>query len=466
MLRTEIAGFRGETILPGDAAYDEARRVFNGMIDRHPALIARCTNHFDVAAAIKLAREEDVPLAVYGGGHSVTGHAVCDDGVVVDLRGMKGITVNPETRTVRAQAGLTWGEFDAATQAHGLAVPGGRVTTTGIAGLALGSGSSWMERRYGLTCDNLVGAEVVLADGSIVEADEHGGDSDLFWAIRGGGGNFGVVTRFDFRAYPVGPLLYAGILMFPHERAAEVMRAYREFMATAPDEVGGAPAFICAPPEPFVPEPVRGKPVLGVVVVYAGDPAEGPEAIRPLLDLEPAIAMVDAIPYLAVQQLIEGANQPGSRNYWTADFYEDLPDDAIDVIVEYTARVPSPLTQVIVIPGGGAISRVPEHATAFSERKAAWNIHYLGMWRDAAEDAANIAWIRDLAGALKPHTTGRVYLNFLGDEGQERVREGFGRVKYTRLQALKDRYDPENVFRLNQNIEPTGWVAPRGAPAG
>ena len=459
MLRTEIAGFRGETITPGDAGYEDARRVFNGMIDRYPALIARCTNHFDVAAAIQHAREEEVPIAVYGGGHSVTGHGVCDDGVVIDLRGMKGITVNPETRLVRAQPGLTWGEFDLATQAHGLAVTGGRVTSTGIGGLALGSGSGWLERKYGLTCDNLIGAEVVLADGSIIEASEEA-DSDLFWAIRGGGGNFGVVTRFDFKAHPVGPLLYAGMLMFPHERAGEVVRAYREFMESASDDIGGAAAFISAPPEPFVPEPVQGKPVLGVVVVYTGAHEDGPEAFRPLLDLEPAVALVDGMPYTAVQQLLDPACPSGMRNYWTADFMAELPDEGIDRIVAATAGVPSPLTQVIVMPSGGAIARVSDQAMAFGERDAAWNVHFLGMWPDAADDEANISWIRELSSAMKPYTTGGVYLNFLGaDEGRDRIRDGFGRMKYSRLQALKDRYDPDNVFRLNQNITPSHWVA-------
>jgi FAD/FMN-containing dehydrogenase len=458
MLRTEIAGFRGETFTPGEPGYDQARSVFNGMIDRYPALIARCTNRYDVAAAVTHAREEDVPVSVYGGGHSVTGHAVCEDGVVVDLRGMKGITVNPATRLVRAQAGLTWGEFDAATTPHGLAVTGGRVPSTGVAGLTLGSGSGWLERKFGLTCDQLVAAEVVLADGSIVEAGENG-DRDLFWGIRGGSGNFGVVTRFDFEAQPIPPLLYAGMLMFPHERAREVLQAYREFIADAPDEVGGSPALISAPPEDFVPEPVRGKPVLGVICVYAGDPADGPDAFRPLLDLEPAIAHVGEMPYTEVQKLIEPGAPKGMRNYWTADFLGGLPDDAIDTLVDRTSRVPSPLTQIIILPGGGAPSRVSDHATAFSGRKAPWNVHYLSMWPDPAADDENIAWTRELAGALKPHTTGDVYLNFLGDEGEARVRAAFGRMKYARLQALKDRYDPENVFRLNQNIPPSGLVS-------
>ena len=459
MLGTQIAGFRGELLHPGDADYDEARSVFNSMIDRRPGVIARCTNHNDVAAAIGLAREEGVPLAVYGGGHSVPGHGVCDDGVCIDLRPMKGIKVNPDARLVQAQPGLTWGEIDAATTAHGLAVTGGRVSTTGIGGLALGSGSGWLERKYGLTCDNLVAAEVVLADGSVVEASEDG-DADLFWALRGGGGNFGVVTRFDLRAHPIPPLLYAGMLVFPHERAREVLQAYREFMAVAPNDVGGAAAFITAPHEPFVPEPARGKPALGIIVVYTGAPEEGPAAFAPILALEPAVTLVEPMPYTAVQQLIDEPCPKGLRNYWSADFLRDLPDDAIDALVERTAAMPSPMSQVILMVGGGAIRDTPEQATAFSERSAMWNAHYLGMWDDPADDEANIAWTRELSQALKPYITGRVYLNFLGaEEGKDRISDGFGRLKYARLRALKDRYDPDNLFRLNQNIPPTDWAA-------
>ncbi|HEX8122753.1 MAG TPA: FAD-binding oxidoreductase [Solirubrobacteraceae bacterium] len=457
MLRTEIAGFRGDLITPDDEGYDDARRVFNGMVDRRPALIARCTSTRDVAAVVDHAREDDVPLAVYGGGHAVTGHAVCDDGIVADLRGMKGVKVNPETRLVQAQGGLNWGELDAVTSEHGLAVTGGRHPGTGVAGLALGSGSGWLERKHGFTCDHLVAAEVVLADGSVVTASEDE-NADLFWGLRGGGGNFGIVTRFDFRANPIPPLMWAGMLIFPHERAREVLQAYREFIAAAPDDVGGAPAFVSAPPEDFVPEPVRGKPVLGVICVYTGDPDGGEEAFRPILDLEPAVAMVGPMPYTAAQRLIEPGNPSGMQNYWTADFLTGLPDDAIDTLIAHTARVPSPMSQVILVTGGGAVSGVSDHAMAFGNRKAPWNIHYLSMWPDPAADAENIAWTRELAAAMKPHTTGRAYLNFLTDEGPDRVKTAFGHLKYAKLQALKDRYDPGNLFRLNQNIKPSGLV--------
>ena len=446
----------GSVLRPTDAGYDDARRVFNGMIDRRPALIARCATTGEVVAAVRHARAHGLVISVYGGGHGVTGAAVCDDGVCIDLRPMHAIDVDADARIVTAEAGATWGQFDAATTAHGLMVTGGRVPSTGIAGLALGSGSGWFERKFGFTCDSLLSCEVVTADGDVVTASEDE-NADLFWGLRGGSGNFGIVTRFEFRAHPIPPLLYAGMLMYPHEMARDVLRHYRDFMAGAPDEVGGAPALISAPPEEFVPEPVRGKPVLGVIVAYAGDPAEGREALRPLVEFgPPAVAMVDDMPYTALQGLLEPSVPKGVRNYWTADFYDELPDEAIDVLVEHTSRVPSPITQVIIQPGGGAIRRVPDAAMAFGSRDAGWNIHYLSIWPDPAADEQNIAWTRGLAGAMKPWATGRAYLNFLGDEGQERVQAAFGPEKYAKLVALKDRWDPGNVFRLNQNIRPSG----------
>jgi FAD/FMN-containing dehydrogenase len=398
---TEIAGFQGELLREGDPMYDATRSVFNGMVDRRPALIARPTGTADVIAAVRHARENDLRIAVHGGGHAVTGHAVCDGGLMIDLRRMKGVHVDRATATVDAQGGLRWGELDRELELHGLAVVGGRVSTTGVGGLALGSGSGWLERKYGYTCDSLLSAEVVLADGRIVTASEDS-HPELFWGLRGGGGNFGIVTSFRFRAHPIPPVMLGGMLMFPHERGAEVVAAYRAFIASAPDEVGGAPAFISAPPLDFVPEPVRGQPVLGVVVTYCGDPADGERAIQPLVDLEPAMAMVGPMPYTAVQQLLDGANQHGMRNYWSADFLGELPDEAIGILADRTAGVPSPLTQIILVPGGGAVARVDDDATASGERDAPWNVHYLSMWVDPADDERNIAWTRELASAMKP----------------------------------------------------------------
>src|SRR4051812_3402967 len=411
---TAIDGFAGEQLREGDHLYDATRRVFNGMVDRRPALIARPTGTADVVGAVRHAREHGLVIAVHAGGHSVTGHGVCEGGLMIDLRRMKGVHVDPATRTVDAQGGLRWGELDRELELHGLAVVGGRVPGTGVAGLTLGSGSGWIERKYGFTCDSLLSAEVVLADGRVVPASEES-PPDLFWGLRGGGGNFGIVTSFRFRAHPIPPVMYGGMLMFPHERAAEVVGAYRDFMADAPDEVGGGVAFICAPPLEFVPEPVRGKPVVGVVVTYCGDPIAGEQAWAPMLGLEPAVAMVGPMPYTVVQKLLEPSAPEGMRNYWSADFLSELPADAIEILRDRTARVPSPMSQVVLVPGGGAVARVDDDATAAGERDAPWNIHFLTMWDEPAGDEENIAYTRELAAAMKPYTTGRAYLNFLGE---------------------------------------------------
>ena len=453
--RFELPGFTGQLIHPDDGDYDDARRVFNGMIDRRPALIARCAKANDVVAAVNLARSERLPLSVYGGGHGVTGAAVCDAGICVDLRDMHTVAVEPDRRVARVEAGATWGEFDAATQEHGLAVTGGRVSTTGVAGLALGSGSGWLERAFGFVCDNLIEAEVVTADGRIVTASETE-NPDLFWGLRGGGGNFGIVTAFHLRVHPLGPIVLGGMLMHMAEHAREVLRAYRDFMSSAPDQVGTGLAFVTAPPEEFVPEPVRGQPVVGIVCCYAGSVDEGEAALKPLRELGPGLDLVGPMPYVAVQQLLDPANPKGMQNYWTADFYEDMPDKAVDVLVKFGTRPVSPLTQIIVVPGGGAIARVDEDATAFGQRNAPWNVHYLSMWPDPADTERNISYTREFADAMKPWSTGRAYLNFLGDEGLARVEAAFGPEKFARLQALKDAWDPENLFRMNQNIPPSG----------
>ncbi len=453
-----LDGFGGTVLRPGEALYDEARQVFNGMIDRRPALIARCGSVDDVVAVVNLARTDDLPLSVYGGGHGVTGSAVVDAGICLDLRGMREVTVDPEARTASIGGGATWGEVDAATQAHGLAVTGGRVSTTGVGGLTLGSGSGRLERKFGFVCDNLLSAEVVTADGTVVTAaaDEH---PDLFWALRGGGGNFGVVTRFDLRLHPLGPIVLGGMLLFPAAVAGELVRFYRDFMATAPDELGSGLAFITAPPEDFVPEPVRGQPVIGVVCLYAGPVADGEGVLGPLRGLPYlGVDMVQPMPYVAVQQLLDPPNPKGMQNYWTADFYGSLPDEAIDVLTGQATQPVSPMTQIILVPGGGAVARVGEDATAFGQRTAPWNIHYLSMWPDPADTARNIAYTRQLATAMKPWSTGRAYLNFLGDEGAGRVEVAFGEDTYARLAELKRTWDPSNLFRHNQNIAPAPAV--------
>jgi len=454
---TTLPGFTGTVMRPGDDGYDDARTVFNGLIDSRPAMIARCNSTADVAAAVRHARANDLTVSVYGGGHGVTGAAVAEGALCVDLRGLKTADVDPDSRTVRAGGGLTWGELDAATQAHGLAVTGGRVPSTGIAGLALGSGSGWIERKCGFTCDNLLSAEVVTADGNVVTASETD-NADLFWGLRGGGGNFGIVTTFTFKLHEVGPMVWGGMLVYPPDRAREVARAYRDFVLKAPDEVGSGLAFVTAPHEEFVPEPARGHPMVGIICCYVGRPEDGPAAYAPLLELEPAMAMVDVMPYVVVQQLIEGGNQKGALNYWTGDFYDELPDEALDTLCEIATQPSSPLNQIIVVPGGGAIARVDDEAMALGSRHAAFNLHFLGMWTDPADTDRNIDYIRNLAGSLKPWSTGAAYLNFLGDEGMSRIEASFGPAKFARLQELKAKWDPTNLFRHNQNIPPAPEV--------
>ena len=456
----EVPGFTGMIMRPGEPGFDEARKVFNGLIDSSPAVIARCTSTSDVAAAVRYARANDLTVSVYGGGHGVTGAAVAAGSLCVDLRGMKDVSVDPESRTARAAGGLTWGELDAATQAHGLAVTGGRVPSTGIGGLSLGSGSGWIERKCGFTCDNLLSAEIVTADGNVVVASETD-NAELFWGVRGGGGNFGVVTTFTFKLHEIGPMVWGGMLIFPPQRAVEVLRAYRDFVRTAPDEVGSGLAFVTAPHEEFVPEPARGHPMVGIVCCYVGRPEDAPAAYAPLFALEPVMAMVDTMPYLAVQQLIAGGNQKGFLNYWTGDFYDDLPDEAIDTLAGLATQPVSPMTQILVVPGGGAIARVDDEAMALGSRQAAFNLHFLGMWADQADNQLNIDYIRNLAGAMKPWSTGAAYLNFLGDEGVSRIEASFGTEKFARLQQLKAKWDPDNVFCHNQNIPPAPAVPPQ-----
>jgi len=447
------AGLRGKLLRPGDGGYDAARTIFNAMIDRHPALIAQPATTEDVQSCVKFARERDLLVSVKGGGHAPTGHAVCDGGLMIDLSLMKKITVDPQARAATAEGGVTWGEFDAATQEHGLAVTGGRVPSTGIAGLTLGSGSGWLERKLGYAVDNMTGAEVVLASGEVVRASESE-NPDLFWGLRGGGGNYGVVTKFQYRLHPIGPIVFGGMLIFPRPRAAEVLRAYRHFMDTAPDDVGGCAALVCAPPEEFVPTPMHGMPVLAVIVCYTGKPENGEAAIKPILDLGPVMNMTQPMPYVEVQRLIEAANQPGFQNYWKADMFPELPDEAMETLANVAAEPISTLTAVLVMPLGGAVHRVPDDATAMGWRGAKWGIHILGMWADPSENDKQIAWVRSVASALQPWAQKGAYLNYLMDEGEQRVKESFG-AHYKRMEEIKNKYDPTNFFRLNQNIKPT-----------
>jgi FAD/FMN-containing dehydrogenase/pimeloyl-ACP methyl ester carboxylesterase len=447
-------GFRGEIADAAHPRYDELRAVFNGMIDRRPALIARCTDARDVSAAVGFARDRGLPVSVYSGGHNITGNAVCDDGVVIDLRPMKGIEIDPERRTCRAETGLTWGELDAATQEHGLAVTGGRMSTTGLGGLVLGGGSGWLERKHGYSVSNLLSVETVLADGTTVTASETE-NPDLFWGTRGGGGNLGVATSFEFRLHPVGPELLAGMLLYPAGMAPAVLRNFRDVMAEAPDEVGSAIALMTAPPADFVPEPVRGQPVVGVIACYAGPLDEAEAGLAPLREFGPPAAdLIGPMPYVALQQLIDDSYPRGMRHYWTGDFLTGLPEEIIEILCRFHLTRPSPDTGILLLPGGGA-AEVPAGSTVLAQSgNPPFNVHVISQWSDAADDEANIAWTRELRAAMKPFSTGRVYVNFIGDEGRDGVVASFGRDGYARMQALKDRYDPGNLFRSNQNIPP------------
>jgi FAD/FMN-containing dehydrogenase len=440
----------GKLIEPGSAAYDEARKVFNGMIDRKPGLIVQPTDTSDVQKAVNFARENNLLVSIHGGGHSVQGYGVCDDGLMIDLRSMRRIDVDPEKQIAVAEGGANWGEFDAVTQVHGLAVTGGRMPTTGIAGLTLGSGSGWLERKLGFTVDNLLGAEVVLASGEVVHASDDE-NADLFWGLRGGGGNYGIVTKFEYKLHKVGPKVFAGQLAFP--RNPLVLKKYRDFMETADENICGAAVLISAPEMDPIPEPVRGMPVMGLAVLYLGDPKDGPEAIKPLLELGPVMNMTQEMTYCEFQDIITEGNPPGVHNYWKADFYPELPDEAIDKFVEVAAEPPSKLSTLIMMPNTGAMQRVPEEATALGWRKAKWSLHLLGLWEDPEADDENIAWIRQIADAMKPWAQEAAYLNYLMDEGEQRVKDSFGE-KYQRMVELKNKYDPTNFFRLNQNIKP------------
>jgi FAD/FMN-containing dehydrogenase len=445
----------GPVIGPEDERYDEARSIWNGAIDRRPACIVRCTGVADVVAAVRLARERDLLVAVRGGGHGVGGHAVCDGGLVIDLSPMKGIRVDPAGRTARAEAGVLWGELDRETQLFGLATVGGIVTHTGIAGLTLGGGIGWLMRKYGATVDNLLAADVVTADGELVRASEDE-NAGLFWGIRGGGGNFGVVTSFEYRLHPVGPIVLGGPVFYALEDASDVLRSYREVVAAAPDELTTIFELSVAPPAPFLPEDVHGTQVVMVGACWAGAPDEGAEVIGPLKELARPIAdLLEPKPYTALQSMFDPMVPHGWHRYWKSVELPPLTDDAIGTLVEHAPPVTSPKSYCIVFQLGGALGRVGERETAFGQRAAAHNVNVNAVWtEDDPEAERHIAWARDTFDALQPHAGGRVYVNFLGEEGRDRVRQAYGDRSFERLVELKRAYDPTNFFRLNQNIEP------------
>jgi FAD/FMN-containing dehydrogenase len=447
------ARLRGGLFRPGDEGYDEARKVWNGMIDRRPAVIARCADVADVIAAVNFAREQGLPVAIRGGSHNVTGNAVCDGGVVIDLSNMKGIRVDPERRTVRAEGGCTWGDLDHATHAFGLAAPGGIISTTGIAGLSLGGGIGHLTRKYGLSCDNLISADVVLADGSFVTASDKA-NPDLFWGLRGGGGNFGVVTSFEFKLHPVSEVV-AGPILWPLEKSREALRLYRDFMDKAPEDFSAFFAFLIVPPGPPFPEALHNKTLCGVVAMYTGPQAKADAVLAPLRKFGPPVLdFFGPMPYPVVQSMFDGLVPEGLQNYWKADFVNELSDVVIDAHVTHGPGIPTINSAMHIYPVSGAANRVGKGDTAFFYRDAKYVHVIAAMYPNPADTAKNVAWVRDYWSALHPHSSGGAYVNFLMEEGEDRVRATYG-ANYDKLVAVKTKYDPTNLFRLNQNVRPS-----------
>jgi FAD/FMN-containing dehydrogenase len=443
------ASLRGPLLRAGDAGYDEARTIWNGMIDRRPALIARCAGVADVIHCVNFARAYQLLVAVRGGGHNASGNAVCDGGLMLDLSRMKGMRVDPVRRTARAEPGLTWGEFDHETQAFGLATTGGQISTTGIAGLTLGGGWGYLARKYGLASDNLLSVDLITANGQLLTASATE-RADLFWGVRGGGGNFGVVTSFEYQLHPVGPVL-AGLVIHPFEHAREVLTFYREFSRAAPDELASGVVLATMP---------DGTPVAAIPVCYNGPIAEGEGVLRPLRAFGAPLAdQIGPMPYTAAQKLVDAFYPSGLQVYFKASFLKAISDAAIDTMVAYCAKRPSPLCHLVIEHTlGGAVSRIEREATAFHHRDVQYGFISLGVCTDPAEATRCVRWAREFWEAMQPFSTGGVYVNYLGqeaDEGAERIKAAYGPEKYQRLVALKNTYDPTNLFQLNQNIKPT-----------
>ncbi len=442
--------FQGQIIWPGAAEYDEARSIFNAMIDRRPALIAQCRNTRDVVEAIRFARDSGLEIAVRGGGHGVAGKALSEGGLVIDLRHMNAVAVDPARRTAVVGGGATMSHLDRATGAHGLATTGGRVSTTGVGGFTLGGGGGWLDRKFGLACDNLVSAEIVTADGRVITASETE-HPDLFWALHGGGGNFGVATSLTLRLYPL-EFVTAALLLWPAEEGPRVLRAYRDFIAEASDDVGGGVLYLTGPEEDFVPEGLVGRLALAMLLVYAGPEEAGRKAVAPMLALGHTGEMIAEMPYAEMQCMLD--DPPGYRNYWSAEYLGALPDPAIEAFCAAADDliVPS-ASQHVLFPGGGKVARETADWPV-PWRHAPWCVHPFGLWSDPADDARGIAWVRGLRQAMQPWASGVTYLNFIGDEGEDRIVAGLGRDNYRRLARVKRDYDPENVFHLNHNIRP------------
>jgi len=447
-------GLRGELLTPDSPGYDEARTIWNAMIDRRPAVIVQCAGTADVMRAVDFARRNELLVAVRGGSHNIAGNAVCDRGLMIDLSSMKSVRVNPQTRRAYVEPGATLGDFDHETQAFGLAAPLGINSTTGVAGLTLGGGFGWLSRKYGMSVDNLVSADVVTADARLVWASERE-NTDLFWGIRGGGGNFGIVTCFEFQLHPVGPEVLAGLIVFPIDQARTVLKKYAEFVETMPDDLSVWVVLRQAPPLPFLPAKVHGKEVVAFAIFYAGDVAKGERLIEPLRSFGTAHGEhIGPQPYVAWQRAFDPLLTPGARNYWKSHNFSHLSDGAFDTIIEYAGRFPSPHCEIFIGLIGGQASRVAPGETAYSHRDTKFVMNVHGRWETAKEDQKCISWARDFFNAAAPYATGGVYVNFMTQEETDRVSAAYKPEVWKHLVEVKNTWDPNNLFRMNQNIKP------------
>lgn len=449
------ARVRGPVFLAGDDGYDEARKIWNAMIDRRPAMIVRCAGVADVIDSVKFAREHGLRLSIRSGGHNIAGLSLAEGGLVVDLSHQKGIHMDLASETVRVQAGVTLGDIDRETQAFGYVVPSGVVSETGLAGLTLGGGFGWLTRSYGWTSDNLLSVDVVTADGELVRASESE-NADLFWGLRGGGGNFGIVTSFEFRMRKLGPTVAAGLILYPMAKAAEVMAFHRELAVSAPDELTTLLLLRLAPPAPFLPESVHGQPVVGIAVCYSGDAEKGMEVVKPLKEFgEPLVDTIQPKPFVVHQSFLDAAQAPGRNYYWKSDYLPELTPEAAEVIMEHTKEFPSPESAVLVFQLGGEVSRIPDDHSAAAHRDVKYILNVAGSCIDPAKTDAVVSWARGVWQAMRPHSTGGAYVNFLTEEeGADRVLEAYSPAKLEKLAAIKKKYDPANFFRMNQNVAP------------
>lgn len=446
---------KGKVILPGDKEYDDQRKMWNGMVDRRPSLIVQCMDESDVIQAVNFGRENNLLTAVRGGGHNVAGLGTCDDGMMIDLSLMKSIRVDKESSTAYVQGGATWGDFDQATQPFALSSTGGLVSTTGVGGFTLGGGIGWLLRKYGLTVDNLLEVEMVLASGEKVKANTND-HADLFWAIRGGGGNFGIVTTFVFRLNTVGPEVYGGALFYPASEAPEILRFYRDWIKSTPEELTTLIALATAPPEPFIPAQYQGTSMIAVALCYSGKVEEGEAVIKPLRDFKsPAIDLAAPVPYINLQQMFDGSVPKGIRSYWRSENLPELNDDIVRVLCDMAFKIASPFSAVHIHHLEGAVKKTDNDAMAYASRDTPFILNVIAAWMDPPEDEKHIGWVKDFSREISPFISGKSYLNFMGNEGENRVKAAFGEKKYARLVEIKNKYDPQNFFRVNQNIKPS-----------